>query len=418
VLIAAIAVCLALGVGAALLGLSIGDPAAALQLVGWSVVVGGLMLTLANRYALQVTEAPADLEQYLLYLRPFRGETRADFTIPESEAEFQLREGAPARGALDEFLEQEAVRRIGPVLGLGRPQDVGARPGGFRIYLTHEDWQPELRRLAEGATAIVMVPGHSAALSWELEFLTQARLLGKLFVVTSPSSADGNGGWELFAQDLAAAGIRMDIDDPGPYAVVGFTPDATATVLVEHVRTAADVIDAVDDWLPGRWYNDAPPPDPGARDPDRGDGTPTPTTTPVTQSRRKSTDRPRDLPARSANGELTGVTVRRPARPWVVLPVLVTMVVATGVVCWRDPALLKPGLGLVIAAVLIGVVVVPLTILFMVLLYQHVHHPEIDALVRHDFPAWSKRCGTATSTCATAHAPRCAPAPTSTPQSR
>jgi hypothetical protein len=52
------------------------------------------------------------------------------------------------------------------------------------------------------------------------------------------------------------------------------------------------------------------------------------------------------------------------------------------VFCVLEPTLLEPGLGLIIGAGLLGIVVGPLTVVFFMRLYRYLHEPDVDALLR------------------------------------
>jgi len=89
----------------------------------------GVALTLhrlERRFGAQVTSLPEEISGHVLYLRPFRNESRAMFRLPNDQAEFNGR-GLRNWVALDEFLVRGAARRLGQVVALGNPAEFAPR---------------------------------------------------------------------------------------------------------------------------------------------------------------------------------------------------------------------------------------------------------------------------------------------------
>ena len=227
------------------------------------VMIAGLTLTLAlrrteRRYRTQTEKLPDDLHGHVLYLRPFLTENRALFRMPGDRAEF-TGQGVRSHVALDEFLARDITSRIGPFVALGNPSEVLPPGGAVRVYLDDDGWQPELERLARAARALVMEPGRTKNLRWELEYVARERLQSRLFVITPPSSRSGrwtlpmtramdtltgwhNVTWDEFVTELKQAELVMTGDDPGPGAVVSFDRDGSSVVLARGLRTPAEFV--------------------------------------------------------------------------------------------------------------------------------------------------------------------------------
>lgn len=62
-----------------------------------------------------------------------------------------------------------ALNAIGPVMAIGEPLEADTHLGATRVYLKHTDWQKNVRRLMQISQLIIIQPGKSAGVIWELE---------------------------------------------------------------------------------------------------------------------------------------------------------------------------------------------------------------------------------------------------------
>jgi hypothetical protein len=228
-------------------------------LMGSIAAVG--LRRLERRFGAQLPAVPPGLHGHVLYLRPFRTETRALFRLPLRDAE-ATGNGVRSLVPLDEFLVRGTGERLGDVVALGNPTEFLPPGGALRVYLSDDDWQGELAGLADRAALIVMQPGRTRAMRWELEHIAGHGLRGRFFVLTPPRyrgsgawarlrvATDRLNGWDPptwpeFARELAAAGLPVRCADPGPGAVVGFGDDGAAVVVARDLRAPADFADAM-----------------------------------------------------------------------------------------------------------------------------------------------------------------------------
>jgi hypothetical protein len=211
---------------------------------------------LERRFGAQLAAVPPGLHGHVLYLRPFRTETRALFRLPLRVAE-ATGNGVRSLVPLDEFLVRGAGERLGPVVALGNPTESFPPGGALRVYLSDDDWQGELAGLADRAALIVMQPGRTRAMRWELEHVAGHGLRGRFFVLTPPrrrgsavrarfrALTDRIAGWDPptwaeFARELGAAGLPVRCAEPGPGAVIGFDAAGGAVVVAGDLRDPAD----------------------------------------------------------------------------------------------------------------------------------------------------------------------------------
>ena len=130
------------------------------------------------------------------------------------------------------------------------------------MYLRDDTWQEELSCLAEGAQAIVMEPGRTRSLRWELAYIAQHGLQTRLFIVTPPYARrwalqrwvlrlmDLLNGWHTvtwseFAEELRTAPLEAPSDDPGPGAVISFSADGSPIVLATDLKTPTAFVDVI-----------------------------------------------------------------------------------------------------------------------------------------------------------------------------
>jgi hypothetical protein len=238
---------------------------------GWQVAVrvftmgfpaaAGLRL-LERRYQEQAEDVDREaLARQVLYLRPFGVDQRMDLYVRTGETSWGESTGWVN---LESFLADEMEQRIGPLVALGSPRDVLPPGGGTRLYPADSLWQEEFQRLIIQVPAIVMVPGDTAAIDWELRTIVEERLQLRLFIITAPRrrpkgyhvlarhgllwiravarlSDWHTTTWAAFAGHLAAAGLRPG-GDPGPGAVLGFDDAGRQVVLGQGMHDAAGIV--------------------------------------------------------------------------------------------------------------------------------------------------------------------------------
>jgi hypothetical protein len=237
------------------------DFSLALRVVLLGAAVGIALRRLERRLGAQLPAVPPDTGGHVLYLRPFRTEGRAQFQLPSRRAD-ATGQGSRRWVPLDEFLVRGAGERLGPVIALGNPTEFLPPGGATRVYLSDDRWQEELAGLADRAALIVMQPGRTRSMRWELEHVVGAGLHGKFFVLTPPrprfpgltrratALMDWVYGWRPpswpeFLGELADVGLDAGAADPGPGAVIGFRSDGSGVVVARDLAAAPDFADAM-----------------------------------------------------------------------------------------------------------------------------------------------------------------------------
>ena len=177
---------------------------------------------------------------------------------------------------LETFFALTFKQRLGPLVALGSPEDyLPPNLYTLRHYMADENWQVELAALARKAACIVVVTSVTSNLLWEYDFMRREGLHRKLFLLTRPAIYNIFGRslrarlldliiigarswraglhapvrWEEFAATLRDAAYLVDIPDPGPGSVIGFTPSGQALTLRTGLMKASEYVDAMSDWL-------------------------------------------------------------------------------------------------------------------------------------------------------------------------
>lgn len=213
--------------------------------------------------------ANADARAPVLYLRAFYQESdpftwgpkrdMARYTsAPISEQAFTI----PV--TFEQYLGPAISRAIGPFVALGNPEDALPPEGAARAYAGDDEWQQQFSTLGRTAAAIVMEVSRSENLRWEMTAIHSRGWSEKLFVITRPvpkskslfcrwfyamlRAAKGVRAprWSDFAAELAHAGFRIAITNPGPGAIVAFDRDGTAETIARNASEPREFVSAIE----------------------------------------------------------------------------------------------------------------------------------------------------------------------------
>lgn len=205
-----------------------------------------------------------DQRSPVLYLRPFEQEDEI-FTGVSTD---QLRElEIPVRNprafrhgvTVEEYFAVAIRRLVGPFIALGDPQDSIPPGGAARDYMDDESWRQKFRELAARSAFIIMRPGDSDNLRWELVYIRDAGLCPKLMIVIPPLRRllDRIGGdrigmlfdsttkdWSKFT--MVANSIALATGEfPGPGSVVTFDVTGEALTVAQGATKPEDYVEAI-----------------------------------------------------------------------------------------------------------------------------------------------------------------------------
>jgi hypothetical protein len=170
---------------------------------------------------------------------------------------------------LEQYLSPALESELAPLVALGRPQDYLPPSGATRDYLEDQSWQERFEDLAARSKAILMLPGSSESLTWELSFLLSTGLASKLFIVFGPLAFSRPKtdpewmqkltrmvwyeplDWSRFVAATRTAGYNLGAQVPTPPAVLAFDRKGNGYELSGSYQTPQDYVRAVRSWLMG-----------------------------------------------------------------------------------------------------------------------------------------------------------------------
>ncbi|MGA8671193.1 MAG: hypothetical protein WB679_15015 [Terracidiphilus sp.] len=148
----------------------------------------------------------------------------------------------------EQYFREPLEGQIGPFVALGNPEDYLPPEGAVRTYASDSEWMVRVERLAAACSCMVAEAGISSNLEWELRYLRQEGLQGKLFIMTPPAALRVSWfdrlflwveqvdlvSWDAFTKTMTACGYEI-ADDPGPGSVLCFDTNGKSVI----VRTGA-----------------------------------------------------------------------------------------------------------------------------------------------------------------------------------
>ena len=221
----------------------------------------------ANRQSNASSKASAsdDPRPAVLYLRSFDREDNGFATPTKAEcAEFGIPIRDPMtvrqKATVEEYLATSIVKRIGPFVALGDPYDYLPPAGADRVYLEDSEWQDAFLRMARASTCILIIPGLSENLRWELQSIRSEGEQMKLFALTPPLyprlwgpiaawyTRRNGRDWSAFRRVLDNCGYGTG-DYPGEGAIVGFDKSGRMAVVRTKARTPGEYVAAIEERL-------------------------------------------------------------------------------------------------------------------------------------------------------------------------
>jgi hypothetical protein len=226
--------------------------------VGIAFALGGLAVTFVGAGLYRLTRAlsragarqvlVADPRPPALYLRSFADDSLRLPTI--ASARRPLFELFSLRGA-DPFEESVAweLNSYAPVVAVGRPGGTLRSLGAAREHLAQESWRDEIADRMREARVIVLAPGETDGLAWELGAIVHGGHLARtLFVFPPLSPVDLARRWRHTVDLLRDAGAQVGwLTVPvGRVHTVRIGVDGTLRATVATTRDEATYRTAVD----------------------------------------------------------------------------------------------------------------------------------------------------------------------------
>lgn len=260
----------------------------------WSAAGCGFALwgarALAKRAAAagQYLKPSETSERFVLYLREFERERRP-FVVrseqprhPGPYAALGLLSPisysfAPHENStpltLEQYLSPALESGLAPLVALGRPDDYLPPSGAARDYVADQVWKERFEDLAVRSIAILLLPGSSNSLNWELSFVLSEGLAPKLFLVFGPLSFSHGAlqpkwvqklmsrfdiawtmdyqplDWSRFVAAIRAAGYNLAPRAPERSAVIAFDRGGNSFELPGAFVNPREYVQAIKAWL-------------------------------------------------------------------------------------------------------------------------------------------------------------------------
>lgn len=222
----------------------------------WMLFVTFVIIRLRNRFVRQAWQSVARTAEEelinprsrrpILYLRSFQLDDRIGKT---SWLEFLL---GTVPLANDEQQLTRELRKVGPVIAIGRPDEKLPPLGAARFYVSHDLWQKKVAEVAEESQLVLVATGTTEGLQWELSHLTTQVPAERLILWLHPhllriSAAQREVEWQKF---LAGPGKLFPKPLPstlGEARFIFFTPNwepvpvAPQAALIPSSRTRSAI---------------------------------------------------------------------------------------------------------------------------------------------------------------------------------
>ena len=146
---------------------------------------------------------------------------------------------------VEDYLSGEIERCLGPFVALGSPEDYLQPLGAARAYADDGEWKRSFERLVHCSRAILLHPGSSRELLWEIAFVRSSGYSRKLFVVVGSRSFAGSWiaelqwrmrgriprpKWLAFRADMQRGGYQMPPFIGSDTALIAFDEQGQGTV--------------------------------------------------------------------------------------------------------------------------------------------------------------------------------------------
>jgi hypothetical protein len=244
--------------GPAVLGDNLSKVLIPLLAVTAALVVAGGRVRKQTQSPRRVAEAmQADIRAPVLYLREFAYERQPFIAGHASEMQPYLARShrwvpeflrpewsTEATVTVEEYLVEAIERSLGPLVALGSPEDYLQPLGAAREYAADENWQQRFAQLAAEARAVLLVPGTSNQLSWELETLLRRGYASKLFIMVGSVTFAASSLWKIgflygwkqakwpaYHALMESVGYTIPADCPRPLSIMGFDREGRATLI-------------------------------------------------------------------------------------------------------------------------------------------------------------------------------------------
>lgn len=145
----------------------------------------------------------------------------------------------------DDFLSLGVWDQLGPVICAENTRRRLHARHAATMRLDDASWQKQVAALLMRAGCVLIEPGASEGLIWELAQLRPLRSPWSVLVVCRPGQPPEAGAWDDFARQARRQGLTVPAAPPGPGAVLAFDEQWKATPIAEGLHTSEAYADAI-----------------------------------------------------------------------------------------------------------------------------------------------------------------------------
>jgi hypothetical protein len=211
-----------------------------------------------------------ELRPPVLYLRSFDQEEHIFAEVARKDIDEYTKYPIYRFGVtIEQFFLKQINQTIGPFFALGNPEDYVAPEGAHRLYAEDGKWKKDFHKLCQQSFCIIMQPGASKNLIWELQAIRATSAIEKFFIITSPPQKSGwwfslsrkyylmsnkakeikKTSWSEFVNILGKAGYTLNANEQIPGAIFAFDRNGLSILLKSYATSPVEYLNAMNDWI-------------------------------------------------------------------------------------------------------------------------------------------------------------------------
>jgi hypothetical protein len=162
----------------------------AIAMAALAIVGGPALVRLAHRASASRYQSVRDWDDRppVVFLRSFQ-QDQAKIDFRPLNPLLRMPAGLARAQNIDEILLDSAAP-IGPVIAIGEPGNAIPPLGAARVFVRHSDssWQEVVADLIDASRVVVLCPGQSEGVAWELAHVSSEKVLPRVIFLASPAA--------------------------------------------------------------------------------------------------------------------------------------------------------------------------------------------------------------------------------------
>jgi hypothetical protein len=149
--------------------------------------------------------------------------------------------------SFEDAMSKSMEAALGTLVSVGNPADKLPSSGAKKIYASDSDWRYVVAKTMVGARCILLIPGESPGLTWELRHLRAHINPAKVFVLTLPCTVDEDAqDWANQVLVFRNVGWQLPEQTPGPGSVFAFDEKWSAFLFARGLESAIEMTSAIE----------------------------------------------------------------------------------------------------------------------------------------------------------------------------